>query len=277
MKISGDYAGMWEDFAKRKAHSYLTDKYDLRNIVGLVGRAREHEIMRALQLTSDDVLLDVGCASGRQVFMAAPYIKKGVGVDIAKGFTDAAAAFAAEKGIKNTEFVHVDAEHLPFPDGSFTKLICSEVIEHIPDPMPLLNEIKRVLVPGGTAVFTVPNLNSRGTLWKRMVYGFKEPPFSPLSDFSMDGIHEHGDAHVHQFTIPRFRKLIEDAGFSVSYTGGAAFIDGPKIGRIIQITNSIGLFQVLTFFSEKLIAGIPFLKILGRQIILRAHTSQRGL
>lgn len=270
MEHTGDYEGMWEDFATRKAHSYLTDKYDLRNIVGLVGRAREHEIIRALKLKTDDVLLDVGCASGYQVFSVASHIKRGVGVDIAKGFVDAANAFAREHGITNTEFVHVDAEQLPFADAAFTKIICSEVIEHVVDPSILLAEIKRVLAPGGLVVFTVPNWNSRGTLWKRIMNGFRPFPFTPLTDFSMEGIAAHGDAHVWQFTIASFTDLIKKAGFEVQYTGGAAFIDGPKIGRVIQITNHLGLFRRLTFSLEKVIARVPLFKIFGRQVILSA-------
>jgi len=274
MEIKGDYEGMWEDFAVRKSHAYLTDKYDLRNVVGLVGRAREHEIFRALHLNSNDVLLDIGCASGHEVFSAAPYIKKGVGVDIAKSFTDAAEQFATEHNITNTEFFHVDAEKLPFPDNSFSKIICSEVVEHVVDPKILLAEIHRVLSPNGIVVFTVPNWNSRGTLYKRIMNGFRPFPFTPLTDFSMEGIAAHGDAHVWQFTIREFKELVESAGFETEYTGGAAFIDGPKIGRIIHIVNSLGIFRWLTFTLEKCIAKIPFLKIFGRQIILAARVRE---
>lgn len=271
MDTEGNYEGMWEDFAVRKAHAYLTDKYDLRNVVGLVGRAREHEIFRALHLKPDDVLLDIGCASGHEVFTAAPHIKKGVGVDIAKSFTDAAEKFAKEHNISNTEFFHVDAEQLPFPDNSFSKIICSEVIEHVVEPQILLNEIRRVLTPDGIVVFTVPNWNSRGTLYKRIMNGFRPFPFTPLTDFSMEGIAAHGDAHVWQFTIPEFRTLVESAGFQTLYTGGAAFIDGPKIGRIIQIVNSLAVFRWLTFSTEKFLAQVPLFKIFGRQIILSAR------
>lgn len=270
MEHTGDYAKMWEDFAQRKAHSYLTDKYDLRNIVGLTGRAREHEIFKALSLKQGDTLLDIGCASGRQVFQAAPDVKKAVGVDIAKHFIDAGNSFTREHGVSNTEFVHVDAEKLPFPDNSFTKIICSEVVEHLVDPEVLLSEIRRVLAPQGVVVFTVPNWNSRGTLWKRLMNGFRPFPFTPLTDFSAAGIEAHGDAHVWQFTIPSFTKLITSSGFNVAYVGGAAFIDGPKIGRIVQITNQLSLFRWLSFSVEKTLARIPSFRIFGRQIILAA-------
>lgn len=265
------YISMWEDFADRKARQYLDNKYDLRNVVGLVGRAREYEAMRCLALTKEDLFLDVGCASGHQVFVAAPIVKRAVGIDVGKEFIAVAKAHATEIHASNVEFLLTDGT-IPFPDGSFNKLLCSEVVEHLVDPMPLLTDIKRVLVPGGTAVFTVPNLNSRGTLWKRLLHGFKEPPFTPLTDFSTEGIKAHGDAHVVQFTLGRFRKLIESAGFSVTYVGGAGYIDGPKIGRVIDLINRLAFFGFLTFGIEKVCARMPFMRALSRQIILKAHT-----
>lgn len=266
---------MWDEFAERKASQYLDNKYDLNNVVGLVGRAREHEALRLLAFTSNDTFLDVGCASGHQVFVAAKVVKKAIGIDVGKEFIAVAERHAQQMHISNVEFQLTNGS-IPFPDHSFDKLLCSEVVEHLVDPYPLLTEIKRVLIPGGVAVFTVPNLNSRGTLWKRMLFGFREPPFTPLTDFSAEAIKAHGgDAHVVQFTLARFRSLIESAGFSVDYIGGAGYIDGPKIGRIIELTNRVAFFQWLTFNLEKVLARIALFKPLSRQIILRGYTPKK--
>lgn len=264
------YVPMWDAFAKRKATAYLTDKYALNNIVGLVGMAREYQILRLLDLKKDDELIDVGCASGHQVFAAAPIVKRAVGVDVAKDFIDAGKKFAAEHQIKNVEFEVVDGFHFPYPDASFTKAICSEVIEHLIDPKPLLDEIKRVLKPGGVIVFTVPNWNSRGTVWQRMKHGFKEPPFTPITEFSMEAMGGHGDAHVRQFSIRTFSQLIRENGLVPNYAGGAGYTDGPYIGRIIELTNRLGFFRWLTFTTEQIQSALPPLKALSRHIVLRA-------
>jgi len=265
------YVSMWDAFAKRKAHSYLTDKYDLRNIVGLTGMAREHEILKHLELKPSDTLIDVGCASGHQVFAAASVVKRAAGVDVAADFVNAGKKYAEEHGIKNAEFKVTDGTTIPYPDASFTKLICSEVIEHIPDSTQLLSEIMRVLVPGGRAVFTVPNWNSRGTVWKRIIYGFKEPPFTPMTEFSSDALAAHGDAHVHQFSPKSFSDRIRKGGFEIEYVGGAAYIDAPKIGRIISITNRLAFFRWLTYGIERMLAATPGWKALGRHIVLAAR------
>jgi SAM-dependent methyltransferase len=49
-----------------------------------------------------------------------------------------------------------DATRMPFPDGSFDLVIAAEVLEHIPADQGAVNEISRVLRPGGIAAVTVP-------------------------------------------------------------------------------------------------------------------------
>jgi SAM-dependent methyltransferase len=54
-------------------------------------------------------------------------------------------------------FVVADATHLPFKDGSFSQVICSEVLEHLPEDRPALREIASVMKPGGSLILTFPN------------------------------------------------------------------------------------------------------------------------
>ncbi len=50
------------------------------------------------------------------------------------------------------------AEELPFGDGMFRAAICSELLEHVYSPARVLDEVHRVLEPGGTLLITVPFL-----------------------------------------------------------------------------------------------------------------------
>ena len=52
-----------------------------------------------------------------------------------------------------------DGARLPFRDGSFDGLVCSEVLEHVLDDASVVREIARVLKPGGVAALTVPCAN----------------------------------------------------------------------------------------------------------------------
>lgn len=55
--------------------------------------------------------------------------------------------------------VQADAHWLPFGTGVFDGVICSEMLEHVPDPVHVLSEIRRVLKKNGTVLISVPFLN----------------------------------------------------------------------------------------------------------------------
>jgi SAM-dependent methyltransferase len=90
-------------------------------------------------------VLDLGCGVGHSLDLLAP--RESVGVD------REAAALAGQP----RETVVADMRELPFDDGSFSSIVCSHAIEHVPDPEALLAEAARVLASDGTAVFTTPN------------------------------------------------------------------------------------------------------------------------
>ncbi len=56
---------------------------------------------------------------------------------------------------------HVDPAHLPYPDGAFDISVAIDVLEHLPDDQPFLQELLRVTKPNGRAVVTVPGGDER--------------------------------------------------------------------------------------------------------------------
>jgi len=91
-------------------------------------------------------VLDVGAgqAPWRELLRKAEY----VGVDV-----DTAGSFGM---CRKAEVSYYDGRHLPFEDGSVDHVLCTEVLEHVPDPAGLLSEIGRVLRKGGGLILTVP-------------------------------------------------------------------------------------------------------------------------
>jgi SAM-dependent methyltransferase len=62
--------------------------------------------------------------------------------------------------------VNGDGTRLPFADASFDRVIASEVMEHVPDDMAALDELTRVLRPGGTIAITIPAEFPEKICWK---------------------------------------------------------------------------------------------------------------
>ncbi len=71
-----------------------------------------------------------------------------------------------------------DAEHLPFKDGEFSFVLCTEVLEHVRNPREAISEMHRVLEPGGTLILTTrfvyPLHDTPHDYWRFTRYGMEE-------------------------------------------------------------------------------------------------------
>lgn len=100
-------------------------------------------------LSSDDVLLDVGCGSGSITVGLAPAVGHVIGVDVdADEFSDAR-EHAVASGLDNVEFRRGSIDGLDFPDGHFDACLAHSMVETLERPLDGLREIRRVLRPGG--------------------------------------------------------------------------------------------------------------------------------
>ncbi len=102
---------------------------------------------------------EIGCGMGTDGAQFAAAGAAYTGVDL----TDAAVALAREnferRGLQGT-FITANAEHLPFPDASFDHVYSFGVIHHTTNPAVIVDEIHRVLTPGGTVTVMLYNRNS---------------------------------------------------------------------------------------------------------------------
>lgn len=98
-------------------------------------------------------LLDLGCGAGHVSFHVAPLVKEVVAYDLSQQMLDVVAAAAADRGLGNIRTVHGAAERLPFADGEFDFVFSRYSAHHWSDLGLALREVRRVLKPGGVAVF----------------------------------------------------------------------------------------------------------------------------
>ena len=106
--------------------------------------------LAALDLTTDDLLLDVGCGTGAASRAASAVTRLVVGVDLSAEMIGRAAELAS--GVENVRFLIADSEQLPFDDGAFTAVLCSNSFHHYPDPSRAVREMARVLASDGRLV-----------------------------------------------------------------------------------------------------------------------------
>lgn len=105
--------------------------------------------------SGDDVVLDLGCGVGVDVVAAARRINAGglsVGVDRSQVLVG-----AADRSAERGRYVVGDLHALPFADRSFDGVHCERTLQHVSDPVRVIDEMVRVLRSGGTAVVSEPD------------------------------------------------------------------------------------------------------------------------
>ncbi|HWE33316.1 MAG TPA: class I SAM-dependent methyltransferase [Solirubrobacteraceae bacterium] len=114
------------------------------------GRRRViHAELEQLPLPAGAQILDAGCGSGRTLEELERYGEvRGIELN------EAAVEVARDRG--HGEVLIGRLEELPYGDGTFDLITCLDVIEHTPDDRVTLTELRRVTVPGGWLLATVP-------------------------------------------------------------------------------------------------------------------------
>lgn len=123
--------------------------------------AEERRIMRMLDLKPGLTVLDAGCGTG--VFTAS-LVRAGLnvtGIDESEKMLE---VVKLKPSLTNAKFIKCNLENLPFEDNSYDRVLCTFVLEFIKDPNPIMNELFRVLKPGG--ILVIATLNSKGPFAK---------------------------------------------------------------------------------------------------------------
>lgn len=148
-------------------------------------------------------VLDVGCADGTftKVISKKTGSENLVGIDVLKSSINYAKKIFAKN--QKMSFKVADAHNLPFKESEFDAVFCLEALEHVIDPLRVLQEIYRVLKSDGYAVVLVPSEN---WLFHSIVW--------PLWQL-MPGKNIWKHTHLHNFSNGFLKELIDRSGFTI--------------------------------------------------------------
>lgn len=164
---------------------------------------------RAIELGSSEAyVLDAGTGTARIPVLLCQMRPRWrvIGIDMAENMLRIGSQHVERAGLQQQLVLEcVDAKQLPYSDGQFDMVISNSLIHHLPDPLPFLMQLKRVLKPNG-AIF---------------IRDLMRPSNEETVNALVDSIATEYDAHQKQlfrdslyaaFTLDEVNQLIAEAG-----------------------------------------------------------------
>jgi ubiquinone/menaquinone biosynthesis C-methylase UbiE len=102
----------------------------------------------------DATVVDVGTGTGFVAAGLAPRVKRVIGIDNSPAMLEVARGNLDTLGIANVELVQGEVTHLPLADSSMEAAFANMVLHHAENPASMLQEMVRVVKPGGTVAVT---------------------------------------------------------------------------------------------------------------------------
>jgi demethylmenaquinone methyltransferase/2-methoxy-6-polyprenyl-1,4-benzoquinol methylase len=130
----------------RRLFATIADRYDLITVLLSYGRDRtwKDRLIALAELRADDRVLDLACGTGDILFLAAAKARVAVGLDLTFRMLQLAKAKRA-----SATLVTGDMLALPFRSGHFSVVTTGYGLRNVPDLAQAIDEIARVLAPGG--------------------------------------------------------------------------------------------------------------------------------
>jgi SAM-dependent methyltransferase len=168
-----------------------------------------HDLALVARYRGDGRVLEVGTHPGYFSWCLVRAGIDAVGVDLDPS---RAARFDADHRPSVVQ-CDIERERLPFDDGAFRVAMLCEVFEHLRvDPLHALDEIRRVLEPGGVLILETPNLYSGGNV-ARFVRGRGVMPAAYGEFAKLRGVGHMG--HIREYSRDEMREFLLRSGFEI--------------------------------------------------------------
>jgi SAM-dependent methyltransferase len=173
-------------------------------------RMEQHEIFEGFPIVPEDVVVDVGCGDGNYSTLCGQWGAHVIFSDVDSSNVAITRQRLAATAARQATGIVGDADPLPLEDGIATKVICTEVLEHVDDPVRLLAELVRVGKSGALYLLSVPDAVQEGLQHK-----LAPPEFFVKPKPGAGPIRGLFGGHLRTIGREEFVKLATDAGLIV--------------------------------------------------------------
>lgn len=194
-------------------------------------------------------VVDVGCGAGTQVLMWARHGHRAQGIDISEPLVELARQRAREADL-TAQFSVAGATSLPLPDSSVDIVLVSELLEHVSEWQPCVDEAVRVLRPGGVLyVSTTNRLCPVQQEFDLPAYSWYPRAIKRRCERLAVTTHGHWVQHtsfpaVHWFTYFQLRDYLDARGLTSRDRFDAIEPGGSRLRQaVVKAIRSVGLLR----------------------------------
>ena len=156
------------------------------------------ELFTGFPVTADDILIDVGCGDGGNVQFCGNRGARIIIADIDEAKVEATRQRLADTPARSVECHVTDCNPLPIADGTATRVVSTEVIEHVEDPAQFLSELVRVGQSGALYLLSVPHPSSED-----LQKGIASPDYFEKPN------------HIRIISEEQFKAMVSEAGLEI--------------------------------------------------------------
>ncbi|SVB54956.1 uncharacterized protein METZ01_LOCUS207810, partial [marine metagenome] len=229
-------------------HAHNRRYQKLANIVG-------EDLERRTQ--NSRLILDIGCGDG---FLFTHLAEGAHGAELYGMDLSHRRLIITKKRKFPVRLLDGNAEYLPFGEATFDVVICTEALEHLIDPSAAIQEIRRILKPGGLLILTVPSLHTafltfNPLSWVEAAVSIVKPSVLP----PFHDLYNPSDSKtvIHRaFSYQEMNQYLNGAFTEVSMSSLYGHVEG-----ILPLPSNL-------LFLDMMWQKIPVLNKLGRIILI---------
>jgi len=195
----------FRSFNEKMSCKYGPDKYYETRVffIRFAEAVKLYKIKKFLKKNPACTLLDIGCGSCEIASKIAAAFK--IGLDLSSYQLQ-----CARKNNPEISFIQADTQNAPFKDNLFNHILITDVIEHVPNPAKVVEELFRISRKNAAVILSVPN-DRYIKKWKKILKYLSLHHFFMPEYYLNEGDNDlENKWHLHIFSLKEIKSLLEE-------------------------------------------------------------------